>query len=133
PDQGAADGDDAEQGGDPDTLERQLGKRRGSASVEVTAQTDGVVTAIDAYTIGMAGVGLGVGRNTTEDDVLPDVGFEIARKVGEEVSAGGLLCTVYGESEDAARTAADKAREAFTVGDERPERLPLIVDELSAL
>ncbi|MFW6260971.1 MAG: thymidine phosphorylase [Spirochaetota bacterium] len=122
-----------QQGGDPDTLERQLGKRRGSASVEVTAQTDGVVTAIDAYTIGMAGVGLGVGRSTTEDDVLPDVGFEIARKVGEEVSAGGLLCTVYGESEDAARTAADKAREAFTVGDERPERLPLIVDELSAL
>ena len=123
----------AEQGGDPDELERQLGERRGGSSVEVTARSDGVVTAIDAYTIGMAGVGLGVGRNTTDDDVLPNVGFELARKVGEEVSAGDTLCTVYGESEDAARTAAEKAREAFTVGDDRPERLPLIVDELSAL
>ncbi|MFW5788318.1 MAG: thymidine phosphorylase [Spirochaetota bacterium] len=123
----------AEQGGDPDGLERQLGKRRGGSSVEVKAQCDGVVSAIDAYTIGIAGVGLGVGRNTTDDDVRSNVGFELARKVGEEVSAGDTLCTVYGESEDAARTAAQKAREAFTVDDERPARLPLIVDELSAL
>lgn len=123
----------AEQGGDPDALERQLGTRRGSASVEVKAQDDGVVTAIDAYTIGMAGVRLGVGRNKTDDDVLANVGFAIARKVGEAVTAGDTLCTVYGESEAAARTAAEKTFEAFTVGDEPPERLPLIVDELSAL
>ncbi|MFP4114861.1 MAG: thymidine phosphorylase [Spirochaetales bacterium] len=121
------------QGGDPDRLERELGERRGTVAREVKATRDGVVSEIDAYSIGAAGIGLGVGRSTTEDDVLPNVGVNLAKKVGDRVRAGERLCTVYGEDEDATNEAVRAVENAFTVGDREPERTPLIVDELAAL
>ena len=85
------------------------------------------------FSIGVAGIGLGVGRSTTEDDVLPNVGVKLARKVGDRVRTGERLCTVYGEDEEATEEAARAIEHAFTVGDREPGRTPLIVDELAAL
>ncbi|MFW5683965.1 MAG: thymidine phosphorylase [Spirochaetota bacterium] len=121
------------QGGDPDRLERELGSRRAGHAHRVAAKRSGVVTEINAYEIGMAGVTLGVGRSKTDDEVLPNVGVEILKKVGDRVEQGDELCVVYGEDGETTERAAGSIGEAFSLGDEEPERLPLIVDVLSAL
>jgi thymidine phosphorylase len=79
----------------------------------------------------MAGVPLGVGRSKTDDDVLPDVGFELVRKVGDAVKAGEQVAVVYGRDEGAAQAAAQSVRSAVEIADQAPERLPIIVEELS--
>jgi pyrimidine-nucleoside phosphorylase len=121
------------QGGDVAKLESDLGTRRAPQEREIRAERSGIVTAIDAFEIGMAGVGLGVGRNRTDDEVLPDVGVELCRKVGETVERGDTLCVVYGESAESTAKASERIATSFSIGDHEPERLPLIVDELSAL
>ncbi len=121
------------QGGDPDALEAELGRRRAGCSQTVTAQRGGVVTRIDAFAVGMAGVGLGVGRNRTDDEVLPNVGVELISKVGARVERGETLCIVYGETDEATASAAESIARAFTIGDAEVRRAPMVVDELPAL
>ncbi len=121
------------QGGDPDRLESEVGARRAPCSRVISAPRGGVLTEIDAYTVGTAGVGLGVGRNRTEDEVLANVGVELARKVGTAVGRGDTLCTVYGETETATDQAVESIARAFRIGDDAPQRSPLVVEERSAL
>jgi len=121
------------QGGDPKKLESDLGTRRASVAREVRAAESGIVTGIDAFQIGMAGVSLGVGRSRTDDEVLPDVGVELLAKVGARVGEGDVLCIVYGETDESVATAIESIASSIAVGDGEPARTPLIVDELSAL
>jgi len=121
------------QGGDVEKLESDLGVRRANHHTDVAAPRSGAVSAINAYEVGMAGVGLGVGRNKTEDDVLPDVGVEIFKKVGANVGEGEALCRVYGQSEEAVQTAAKRVRDAYEIADSASRPETLIVDELTAL
>ena len=121
------------QGGDPQRLEAELGRRRAACVREVHADQQGIVRGIDAFAIGSAAVPLGVGRSRTDDEVLPDVGFEFLRKVGAYVDEGDILCLVYGSSDERALTAARAASAAFDLGVDPPEDQPLILDETSAL
>ncbi len=103
------------QGGSVGELEAGFGTRRAPLSEEINATADGVITEIDAYRMGMAGVDLGVGRNRAEDDVEPDVGIELFAKCGERVSAGTPLCRVYAVSENALHAACERAAQAYVV------------------
>jgi pyrimidine-nucleoside phosphorylase len=121
------------QGGDPDRMLALRGTWRSSHSFELRAPASGFITSIDAYKIGLAGVNLGVGRNTTADPVYPDVGFVFARKVGGEVRKGDLICTVYGKDAAALDAARPLVEASLAVGSAPLPHRPLIVKEISAL
>lgn len=120
------------QGGDREKLESRLGSWRAPVEVQVPAGRAGVVAEIDAYSVGTAGVPLGVGRSKTDDDVLPDVGFALSKKVGSNVAQGETIATVYGHDQARAEAAAAAVSAAITISDQAPERLPLIVEELQS-
>jgi len=121
------------QGGIPERLAELRGAYRSKASYEALAPASGYIQAIDAYKIGLAGVYLGVGRDTAADPVYPDVGFILDKKVGAQVVAGERLATVYGK--DAASLEAAKAlvASAYAIGQSAPEPRPLIIKEISAI
>jgi pyrimidine-nucleoside phosphorylase len=121
------------QGGQPERLLELRGNYRAKDSYEVLAPTGGFIQAIDAYKIGLAGVYLGVGRDTALDPVYPDVGFVLDKKTGAAVLAGERLATVYGK--DAASLEAVKAlvASAYAIGPGAPARRPLILKEISAI
>ncbi|HOX13574.1 MAG TPA: thymidine phosphorylase [Spirochaetia bacterium] len=121
------------QGGDLAKMDALYGKLRSPHSFELRAPASGFVTAIDAYRIGLAGVYLGVGRNTTADPVYPDVGFVFERKVGDSVTAGDLVARVYGKDEASLAAARPLVEEALTVGPAAPAPRKLVLEELAAL
>ena len=89
---------------------------------------------MDAFQVGMAGVYLGVGRNTAADSVYPDVGFEIFLKPGDAVEKGQPLARMWGHDTDS----LDKAKETFLSGVEIHATAPdtpdsMILEELSTL
>ena len=86
----------------------------------------GFVTDIDAYALAVAVSALGAGRARKEDDVDPKAGVVLERHVGDQVSAGDVLLTVY--ASDASRVDADALRAAFSFGPEAPETEPLVRD-----
>ncbi|MCC2334468.1 thymidine phosphorylase [Cellulomonas wangsupingiae] len=97
----------AAQGGDPDA---ELPVAR--ETEQVLAPSDGVVTTLDAYAVGIAAWRLGAGRARKEDPVQAGAGVEIHAREGDTVRAGQPLLTLHTDTPE--RFA--RAREALTGG-----------------
>lgn len=62
---------------------------------EIHSSQDGVIEAIDALQIGELAVSLGAGRLNKEDVIDPCAGIVLNCKVGDSVSKGDILATLY--------------------------------------
>ena len=80
----------AAQGGAPDAT---LPVAR--ESEQVLAESDGVLTTLDAYAVGIAAWRLGAGRARKEDPVQAGAGVEIHVRPGERVTAGQPVLTLH--------------------------------------
>jgi pyrimidine-nucleoside phosphorylase len=116
------------QGGDPD--EGALPKAPFIA--EVFAPRDGFVQALAAMPIGMAALHLGAGRATKDDDVDHAVGIVCKKKRGDAVEEGEPLAEIHARDEVAAGHTAELVRDAYTIGDDAPRRVPIVLDVLGA-
>jgi thymidine phosphorylase len=94
---------------------------------DVKSPASGFVTAMMCEQIGTAGVLLGGGRARKEDSVDPAVGIMVHKKVGDSVSAGEALCTVYYNSAERLASAAPLIEKSYTIGAAVPlTSLPLV-------
>ncbi len=119
------------QGGDLKRLAALRGKYRSAHRIELRAPASGYIASIDAYGIGLSGVLLGVGRNTTADQVRPDVGFIFHRKKGESVRQGELIAEIFGKDQACLSPALDMAAGALKIAPQPPRESPLVLEELS--
>lgn len=117
----------AAQGGDP-TADLPVGPH----AETVTAPRDGRMESIDAMAVGMAVWRLGAGRSAPGERVQPGAGLRIHRKVGEPVSAGEPLFTLYTETPDRFEGAIAELDGAWSVGDAAPPPRPLIIDRITS-
>ncbi|OBG88437.1 thymidine phosphorylase [Mycobacterium sp. E136] len=117
----------AAQGGDP-TADLPVGPH----AETVTAPRDGRMESIDAMAVGMAVWRLGAGRSAPGERVQPGAGLHIHRKVGEPVSAGEPLFTLYTETPDRFEGAIAELDGAWSVGDAAPPPRPLIIDRITS-
>ncbi len=99
-----------------------------SVILEVTAQDEGYVTAMDGEALGLAVVALGGGRQVESDVIDPAVGLSGLVRLGYKVSAGTPLAVVHAAREDAAQRAAQAVRAAITIGP-APVPVPELVQE----
>ena len=83
----------------------------------LTAWQPGRVQRMDALEIGLAAVRLGAGRNKSSDPVDPSVGFILAARPGDEVTAGAPLVQIHAASEDHAMKAAQQLRAAISIAE----------------
>jgi pyrimidine-nucleoside phosphorylase/thymidine phosphorylase len=82
---------------------------------DVKSPTSGFVTSIMTEQIGIAGVLLGGGRARKEDSVDPAVGIIVHKKVGDQVSAGDPLCTIYYNSAERLANASPLIEQSYTI------------------
>jgi thymidine phosphorylase len=82
---------------------------------EVKNVASGFVTGFMTEQIGTAGVLLGGGRAKKEDSVDPAVGIMVHKKVGDKVSAGEPLCTVYYNSAERFEQAAPLIQQSYRI------------------
>ena len=59
------------------------------------AKKAGYIKQIKALNIGLASMKLGGGRETKEQDIDPNVGIVLHKKVGQCVEVGEVLCDIY--------------------------------------
>ncbi len=93
---------------------------------EVKAERGGVLTAVNAETVGTACVLLGAGRAAKDDTIDPAAGIVTAKTVGDEVRPGDLLATLYANDESRFDEAEKRYRTALTLGDTPPAVAPLV-------
>ena len=118
-----------DQGGDPDRLLSEQGKRRSKFHMELKASRDGYLR-VDAYKTGIACINLGVGRNRTTDTVDADSGIIFTRRQGDFVKAGEKLMDVYARDAQSLVSGSAALEKAVSYSDEKFEVGKLILKEI---
>ncbi len=103
------------QGGNAEVIDNPGLLPQAKQKADVKSHASGFVTSIMSEQIGIAGVMLGGGRARKEDSVDPAVGIMVHKKVGDRVSAGDPLCTVYYNSAERFTNAAALIEKSYTI------------------
>jgi pyrimidine-nucleoside phosphorylase len=115
------------QGGDVSVIDDPTHLPRAGHLVDVASRRGGFVAAIACEQIGTACVILGGGRERKEDSIDPSVGIAVHKKIGDQVSAGETLCTLYCHSDAQAQRARSLLEESYQIEAAPPRaRQPLI-------
>jgi thymidine phosphorylase len=85
--------------------------------MEVAAMETGVVTAIDAKTVGEIAWHLGAGRARPGDPIDHRVGIVFSAKPGTRVRSGDQLAVIHASSTETGRAAAEALAQAITIGE----------------
>lgn len=89
------------QGGNPDVVDNPDEMLpQAKFQIDVTADTNGYITEIDAEELGVAGMLLGAGRATKDSELDLAAGLMLRKKIGDKVSIGDTLVTIHSNSED---------------------------------
>ncbi len=118
----------AAQGGNPEVLSQFELLPNATGAQEVPAPKSGFITRIHALDIGQAAALLGAGRDAMERPIDPAVGVILERKVGEKVSAGTRLCTLYYTDETHLEEAVELVEEAFHIAADPPDPRQLVLE-----
>ena len=115
------------QGGDPDA-KLPVAKE----SMQIFADSDGEMIAMDAMKVGVAAWRLGAGRSRQGEKVQAGAGIEIHAKPGEQVRRGQPLLTLYTDESDRFARATQILEGSIRISStgEKVERLPLILDRI---
>jgi thymidine phosphorylase len=115
------------QGGDPDA-----GLHLARENHVVTVPETGVLTKLDALSVGVAAWRLGAGRARKEERVSFGAGVRMHAKPGDNVQAGSPLLTLYADEPDRFDHALEALSDAFRVepAGRAPAR-PLIIDRIT--
>ncbi|WP_226579523.1 pyrimidine-nucleoside phosphorylase [Halobacillus litoralis] len=113
------------QGGDVAMIDDLNQLPKAAYEIEVKADKDGYVSAIDAESIGIAAMYLGAGRATKDDQINHGVGISLKKKIGDPVKAGEALVVLISDDEEPVDSIS-KVKEAYTISDKQVEKPTLI-------
>ncbi|QIN26132.1 pyrimidine-nucleoside phosphorylase [Staphylococcus chromogenes] len=118
------------QGGDASVVDDPSKLPTAKYTFELPAKQSGVVSEMVANEIGIASMMLGAGRQTKEDDIDLAVGLVLHKKIGDKVSEGESLLTIYTNQEDVAAV-KQKLYENITISDsaEAPQLIYKMITE----
>ena len=101
-------------------------------SQDIPAPKGGFIQAIDPLTIGICAMELGAGREQKDAPIDLAVGLELQTQLGDSVQKGASLAKLYANDPQAMERAAALAKEAFTIGAEKPVVPPTIYRKILA-
>lgn len=105
------------QGGDESVCDHPEALADAPIVRDVAAPRAGVIARMDTTLLGYAAQELGAGRRQKTDQIDPRVGFIMRCRVGDNLSAGAPICTVYAANEDTFARAQQMILRAVEIGD----------------
>jgi thymidine phosphorylase len=115
------------QGGDPRTIDDPKKLPQAGHTMTLSSPKSGSIAYLQCELLGTACVILGGGRERKEDSVDPAVGIVLHKKVGDGVSAGEPLATIYYNSEERAGRSRQLLEQSYQIADSPPRgKRPLI-------
>jgi thymidine phosphorylase len=114
------------QGGDPDA-ELPIAKE----AQTVTASSDGVITKLDALSVGLASWRLGAGRARKEDPIQFGAGVTLHAQLGDSVKAGDPLYTLHTDEPARFERASETIKNAYSIEAQAVVERKLVLDRIS--
>ena len=100
------------QGGDVSYIKDPSKFEMAKNIIPVVAKEEGYIKDIKALTIGVSSMKLGGGRETLEDTIDMSAGIVLAKKVGDFVKKGDILCAIYTNKDE--KTYNEIIKEIYT-------------------
>jgi pyrimidine-nucleoside phosphorylase len=121
----------AAQGGEPRVCDDPAGfLPLVQESFKVESPRSGFVTKVNTAEIGHAIAAIGGGRVRIEDAIDPTVGFIAEARIGDGVSEGATIGTVYCRDASKTKEAAERIQVAYEIGDQSPTEIPQLLREV---
>lgn len=112
------------QGGTIENLETFINVKE---IIEVRSTQSGYIKGINALAIGIGAMKLGAGRETKEDQIDPDVGITLKKKVGDQVVEGEILALLYNNKENI-ENIYEEVLDAFVITKEKVTKKSIILE-----
>jgi thymidine phosphorylase len=115
------------QGGDPDA-KLPVAKEQ----VQILADKDGMLSSMDAMSVGIAAWRLGAGRSKQGEKVSLGAGIEIHAKPGVKVNKGDVIYTLHADESARFERAQSALSNSFAISQDGSvaNRLPLIIEKI---
>ena len=107
------------QGGDIEYVKDVAKFEKAKIIQEVISTTEGYVQEINAEEIGKLSCDLGAGRKTKNDKIDLQVGIILNKKIGDFVSKGDKLATIYANDIERAKDTANELLKIYKIGQEK--------------
>ena len=114
------------QGGDARVVDDYSILPQAKNRAEVKSTTSGYLAATNCMEFGVALAMLGGGREKKEDKIDPGVGLEFHKRIGDRVSAGETLVTIFYNSDAKLAEARQRIQESFSIAAQQPAPKKLI-------
>lgn len=118
------------QGGNADWADNTDLFPKAQFSLEVRAETDGVIQSMNTAQIGRASSALGAGRMKKGDPIDFEAGIIIEKKTGDEVKKGDLLTTLYSNKQETLLHSSIIYTDSLSISPEPVEKPKLIFDKV---
>lgn len=102
---------------------------------DITAETSGIISAIDTRKLGMAVIVMGGGRKSPNDEIDYTVGFDNIAPIGTKISKGDVLARIHASTHSQAEEAGAMLKKAYTLSDSAPNNgsgNPLIIERIGS-
>ena len=99
--------------------------------IKIKADKSGYIQKIDSQLVGESAMILGAGREKKESEIDLSVGIVLKKKVGSKIDISEDLVEVYYNNLEKLKEAKKKLLSSFTIGNKKPEKLPLILATIS--
>lgn len=114
------------QGGDTSYLKNTGRYHKSKFSEKVFAGSDGYISSMDNYRIGMVALELGAGRLKKEDKIDPKAGILFYPKIGDKVKKGDLIAELFTDSENILEEKAKQLADSVRISEKQVERQKMI-------
>ncbi len=96
----------------------------------VVVKKSGYIVGFDGEKIGMLGIKLGAGRAKVTDTIDPIAGFQIHFKIGDAISSGDTLWTIFGSQLEKMQSIEEELLNTVEISDSPPKPFELIKEIL---
>lgn len=120
------------QGGNPDVVFDYSLLPQASYTKEVTLDQAGYIKYINTESVGKVALILGAGRETKESTIDLSVGLILHKKIGDFVSAGEPIATLYYNDEEKCAMAERLLKESYELTEIPVNPYPLILDSFTS-
>lgn len=101
--------------------------KRPTQSHDILARESGYITSINGESLGLAGIALKAGRETTSDVINPHSGIEFHVKVGSIIKAGEPIATLWSNSKEDFQKAEPYVYKSYSISEQfSGPTLPLV-------
>ena len=114
------------QGGEPRVIDDYARLPQAKHRVEIKSSAGGCLVAANCMEFGTALAMLGGGREKKEDQIDHGVGLEFHKRIGDRVTSGETLVTVYYNSDAKLAEAQQRIAQSFSFTDQQPPAKKLI-------